>query len=197
MGGTENDRFNMIRRHSLRNEVDGSFEELEEVEDSSETPPSNREKYLLKHQECVLLNRVLSDKTKLPPACLAPPSARAVRRVCTRRKAKPVPQDESAIGGVVRRITGAVQPVLSRLNTPNPPKKELGGMVTEEQCRTLADYLSPSAGGQYLLPTACSKLLSMGDDTVRAKEDGNDNDYGRLKRRPTVIAKEGFPPTVC
>lgn len=43
MGDAENDRFNMIRRNSLRNEVDGSFEELEEVEDSSETPPTNSE----------------------------------------------------------------------------------------------------------------------------------------------------------
>lgn len=74
---------------------------------------------------------------------------------------------------------------------------ELGGVVTEEQCRTLADYLSPSVGGQYLLPTACSKLLNMGDDPERAKGHGDGNDYGRLKRRPTVIAKEGFPPTMC
>lgn len=41
MGGTKHDRFNMIRRNSLRNEVDGSFEELEDVEDSSETPATN------------------------------------------------------------------------------------------------------------------------------------------------------------
>lgn len=40
-GATENDRFNMIRRNSLRNEVDGSFEELEDVEDRSESPLSN------------------------------------------------------------------------------------------------------------------------------------------------------------
>lgn len=86
--------------------------------------PWKTPEYLLKHQECVLLNRVLSDKTKLPPACFAPPSTRAVRRVTTRRKApKPAPRDESAIGGVVRRITGAVQPVLNSLNAPNPPKK--------------------------------------------------------------------------
>lgn len=74
---------------------------------------------------------------------------------------------------------------------------ELGGVVTEEQCRTLADYLSPSVGGQYLLPTACSALLNMGDDAERAKDHGNDNGYDRLKRRPTTIAKEGFPPTMC
>lgn len=88
---------------------------------TSKTTPE----YLLKHQECVLLNRVLSDKTKLPPACFAPPSARAERRVSKRRKAalKPVPQDESAIGDLVRRITGAVQPVLGRFNTPVPPKR--------------------------------------------------------------------------
>lgn len=44
MGDTANNRFKMIRRNSLRNEVDGSFEELEDVEDSSDTPPlSNSE----------------------------------------------------------------------------------------------------------------------------------------------------------
>lgn len=72
---------------------------------------------------------------------------------------------------------------------------ELGGVVTEEQCRTLADYLSPSVGGQYLIPQACSKLLNVGDDAEREK--GREDGYGRLKRRPTVIAKEAFPPTMC
>ena len=37
MGGVDGDRFKMIRRNSLRNEVDGSFDELEEFEDRNET----------------------------------------------------------------------------------------------------------------------------------------------------------------
>lgn len=86
-------------------------------------------------------------------------------------------------------------PVVSTFPLFLPPSAELGGVVTEEQCRTLADYLSPSVGGQYLLPTACSKLLNLGDDKERSK--AHEDDYGRLKRRPTVIAKEGFPPTMC
>lgn len=55
MGGssTDNDRFNVIRRSSLRNEVDGSFDELEDVEDSSEKPPSNRE---FSHQRLLVRN---------------------------------------------------------------------------------------------------------------------------------------------
>ena len=54
MGGGENERFNLIRRSSLRNEVDGSFEELEDVEDSSETPPSNS-KGELRHRRAALV----------------------------------------------------------------------------------------------------------------------------------------------
>ena len=74
---------------------------------------------------------------------------------------------------------------------------ELGGVVTEEQCRALADYLSPSVGGQYLIPQACSKLLNMGGDDARRGVEEQEDDYRRLKRRPTVIAKESFPPTMC
>lgn len=36
MAGYESERFKMIRRNSLRHEVDGSFEELEEFEDRNE-----------------------------------------------------------------------------------------------------------------------------------------------------------------
>ena len=37
MVGVDGERFKMIRRNSLRNEVDGSFDELEEFEDRNET----------------------------------------------------------------------------------------------------------------------------------------------------------------
>jgi len=36
MGTNDGDRFKMIRRNSVRNEVDGSFEEIEEFEDRNE-----------------------------------------------------------------------------------------------------------------------------------------------------------------
>ena len=36
MGGSDGERFKILRRNSLRNEVDGSFDELEEFEDRNE-----------------------------------------------------------------------------------------------------------------------------------------------------------------
>lgn len=101
---------------------------------------------------------------------------------------------------LLRRAPTPPPSVVSTFPLFLPTSVELGGVVTEEQCRTLADYLSPSLGGQYLLPTACSRLLNKGDDTERAKVHTEDNGaevYARLKRRPTVMAKEGFPPTMC
>lgn len=81
-----------------------------------------------------MLNRVLSDKTKLPPVCVAPPTAPAVRRGTTRRNAPapPPPKDETAIRGLVRRITGAVQPVLGSLNPSHVPKK--GKVLSTTAC---------------------------------------------------------------
>ena len=57
------------------------------------------------HQECVMLHRVLSDKSRLPPACLAPPST-LVQNV----SAQPSKHDEGGGGltTLVRRVTEAV-----------------------------------------------------------------------------------------
>lgn len=41
MGGPNSDRFKIVRRNSLRNEVDGCFEDLEEFEDRNEPPATN------------------------------------------------------------------------------------------------------------------------------------------------------------
>lgn len=41
--GAGSDRFKMIRRNTLRNEVDGSFEELEEFEDREQATPKGEE----------------------------------------------------------------------------------------------------------------------------------------------------------
>ncbi|CAM9227382.1 unnamed protein product [Scytosiphon promiscuus] len=210
MMGSGSDRFKMIRRNTLRNEVDGSFDELEEFEDREQASPKGQ----VTHQECILLNRVLSDKAKLPPVCVPPrketaqeasSQQRRRRRQQQQLRASMPPEDESAVGGLVRRITGAVQPVLSSLSPLHAPKQEMGGAVTADQCRTLAAYLSPSAGGQYLLPTACSKLLVLnasGDDRAElaraySEKANPGEDDVRLRRRKTVEVKECFPPTVC
>lgn len=44
MVGMDSERFKMIRRNSLRNEVDGSFEELEEFEDRNEATSESHER---------------------------------------------------------------------------------------------------------------------------------------------------------
>ncbi|CAM9195827.1 unnamed protein product [Ectocarpus fasciculatus] len=197
----DSDRFKGIRRDTLHNEVDGCFDDLEEFEDRNERSPI----YRVTHQECVLLNRVLSDKSTLPSACFVPPGAEAAaRRASSSQRPRPLAEgdaDETAVGQLVRRITGAVQPVLSSLTTPLHARKkvEMGGAITEDQCQALADYLSPSVGGGYLLPTACFGLLKPPDEEqAKVYIMQNAEIYARLKKRHTGMAKEGyFPPTMC
>lgn len=75
---------------------------------------------------------------------------------------------------------------------------ELGGVVTPEQCRTLADYLTPSVGGLYLLPGACSGLLESHDaELSKVYEKENAEVYARLKKRNSIVAKADYPPTMC
>ncbi|CAN0533164.1 unnamed protein product [Ectocarpus sp. 12 AP-2014] len=121
----DSDRFKGIRRDTLHNEVDGCFDDLEEFEDRNETSPQ----YRVTHQECVLLNRVLSDKSTLPSACFVPPGAEAAaRRASSSQRPKeprPLPEDgETTVVQLVRRITGAVQPVLDSLATPLHARKK-------------------------------------------------------------------------
>lgn len=70
--------------------------------------------------------------------------------------------------------------------------------MTAEQCQTLADYLTPSVGGLYLMPGACSGLLKA-DEAELAKlyEKENAKVYARLKKRNSVAAKADYPPTMC
>lgn len=72
--------------------------------------------------------------------------------------------------------------------------------MTEEQCRALADYLTPSVGGLYLLPGACSSMLKTSDADQEASEQfekENAEVYARLKKRNSYVAKAGYPPTAC
>lgn len=57
MVGIDGERFKMIRRNSLRNEVDGSFEELEEFEDRNEVTSESRTRQAGGSCECNLYHR--------------------------------------------------------------------------------------------------------------------------------------------
>lgn len=64
----------------------------------------------------------------------------------------------------------------------------------------MADYLSPSVGGLYLLPGACSRMLkakNSDDEETAQYERENAEVYSRLKKRNSYVAKAGYPPTAC
>lgn len=71
----------------------------------------NRWAGIVTHQECLLLNRVLLDKTKLPVSCRASPTIEDVP--VSTAKTEATPGDDGTIGGLVRRLTGAASEVLS------------------------------------------------------------------------------------
>lgn len=73
------------------------------------------------HQECVLLNRVLSDKAKLPPVC-RPPHVN-MQNVAALQKTAKLQQEGGGIGGLVRRLTGAVPGAFNSLSPPHDSKK--------------------------------------------------------------------------
>lgn len=53
---------------------------------------------------------------------------------------------------------------------------ELGGVVTDQECRTLAGQLKSSAGGLYLLPRACSRMLKAGKAAPSSRCDKDNMD---------------------
>lgn len=71
--------------------------------------------------------------------------------------------------------------------------------MTEDQCQVLADFLTPSVGGVYLLPGACAKMLGEEDEAKLAAQYEKENAavYARLKKRNSMVAKAGYPPTAC
>lgn len=73
------------------------------------------------HQECVLLNRVLSDKAKLPPVCRAPTVN--MQSVAALQKTAKAQEKGSGIGGLVRRLTGAVPGAFNSIS-PHPASKK-------------------------------------------------------------------------
>lgn len=173
----DNERFKMLRRNSLRLEVDGAWDELENLEDSRDVP--NR----VTHAECLVLQRVLSDKTKLPKCC-APEGA--AQRVSLKTTASTL----------ARRLSGGFPGAFD--SKVDGAAKELGGPVSIDECSSLKGYLEPSVGGLYLLPGACSGLLQRAEQAEAEQyERENAEVYKRLKKRQTEIAKAGYPPTAC
>lgn len=67
-----------------------------------------------------MLNRVLSDKTKLPTACIPGPSG--VQNVSAQRQAAK-PTESGGLRGIARRLTGAVPGAFNTLNAPHDTKK--------------------------------------------------------------------------
>lgn len=102
------------------------------VMSTSPPPPTKADE--VTHQECVLLNRVLSDKDKLPTACRAPPSK--MKTASTQEK--PANQQaEGGIGSFVRRLTGAVPGAFNSLNVSHTSKKGVyivNSITTSNHC---------------------------------------------------------------
>lgn len=75
---------------------------------------------------------------------------------------------------------------------------ELGGIVTEQQCRTLAEYLTPSVGGLYLLPGACSSMLNVhgSDGGMPEQHEENAEVYNRPRKHPSLMDQTDYPPSM-
>ncbi|CAM9222718.1 unnamed protein product [Choristocarpus tenellus] len=137
-----------------------------------------------------MLSRVLSEKSMLPPVCRAPPS---VRNISNQMVVKP------SQSSLIRRLSGGIPGAFNTIDvSPASSKKELGGVVSTEECQTLADYLTPSVGGLYLLPGACSAMLKADEARLAEQfEKENAKVYDRLKRRNSMVEQQGYPPTMC
>lgn len=79
-----------------------------------------------------MLNRVLSDKRKLPKACVLPVSSKTRNPPAPDQVAPPA--ESSSLGVLVRRFTGAVPDALSALNSLETKKGEF--------CSSYAEYRS-------------------------------------------------------
>lgn len=178
------DRFNLLRRNSLRNEVDGVWEELERLEDGPDASDTNNAN--VSHSECLMLQRVLADHTKVPSAC---------RITAATAGGSNAVNSGSTMPDIVRRLTGGVPGAFSV--DAASAHKELGGPISQDECRSLFSLLTPSAGGTaYLMPSACTRLRNKeAEDERSAFEADNDLVYKRLRRRMTEVARQNYPPT--
>lgn len=104
----------------------------------------------------MLLNRVLSDKGKLPEACRAP-SARAVQNVSEQSTpAKAKPDESSGFEGIVRRLTGAIPGAFTSVSDADDCKKGEVGLAEHTP-------VSPGSFGvfasSYGMPRICVERL--------------------------------------
>lgn len=135
------------------------------------------------HQECVLLNRVLSDKAKLPPACCAPPAK--VQNVSAEAKLSK-PEEDRSIGSLVRRFTGAIPGALNSLNPAHASKK--GALRTGHCSRSCLSYhMFHSSSIFFTAFGLCSSLLF-----VRLKQR-----VVRRNNRYLYSSKTPSTPKVC
>ncbi|CAM9991722.1 unnamed protein product [Discosporangium mesarthrocarpum] len=115
-----------------------------------------------------MLNRVMADKDMIPPACRLPSELHR-----TSDKVLTQPTNQSLV-------------------------RQLGGTVSLEECRRLAEYLTPSVGGLHLLPGACSLMMKDEESQLAERfERENAQVYKRLKRRQSMAEKTDYPPTMC
>eukprot|EP00611_Tribonema_gayanum_P020825 TRINITY_DN3885_c0_g1_i2.p1 TRINITY_DN3885_c0_g1~~TRINITY_DN3885_c0_g1_i2.p1 ORF type:complete len:189 (-),score=54.03 TRINITY_DN3885_c0_g1_i2:840-1406(-) len=176
---------------SLRNEVDGIWETLEEYEDREDDSET------ITHSECLMLQRVLSDKSRLPRVCIGNfDSGLVTTSSGEAASVKPA----ARLPELARRLTGAVPGAFTPDPAP-PRKKELGGHVSLSECRALKQFLEPSAGGFYLMPTACNTMLQRanggerGNTEDKHKEQGGAKKKKNLARRISQAAEQDYPPT--
>eukprot|EP01084_Bolivina_argentea_P144750 253890_1 len=172
-------KLSLLRRNSLKNEVDGIWDEFEAVEDGEPLPGKN----VVTHGECINLRRVLPENAqdKLPKMCRTPDS-----HVGT---ALPV----SSTQLLPRSLSGGFPGAFNSMSS-----QTLGGEVNEEECETLQTFLSGIAGGTFLVPSACGPLLKAKEDQMRKTFEGENAEvYKRLKRRMTYVAQKDWPPTAA
>ncbi|CAM9315231.1 unnamed protein product [Chrysoparadoxa australica] len=153
-----NKRFNLIRRNSLRNEVDGIWDGFEKVEDEdimggNSRKPSQAE---ISHSECVMLQRVLSEKANIPSVCQGFENA-------------PSSNQAKYPNQLARRLSGGAPGAFNDYS-PKTGKKEtrLGGKIGLDDCRRLQSFLAPSVGGSYLIPAGCTNILKANEQQANA-----------------------------
>mmetsp|Transcript_9501 Transcript_9501/g.14327 ORF Transcript_9501/g.14327 Transcript_9501/m.14327 type:complete len:85 (+) Transcript_9501:135-389(+) len=67
------ERFKMLRRNSLGKEASGLW-------DDHENHASAKQEHIITRRECLMLHRVIDDKSKIPSACSSNSHAQVMKR---------------------------------------------------------------------------------------------------------------------